>query len=156
MFSQDYEELFGILNAYRIKYLVVGAHAVIFHTQPRLTKDIDVWIPSELNDSRRVFSALKAFGAPLKDLTAEHFTDPTMIFQIGVAPVRIDIMVGLPGVSAAAAWKHRKKSRYGKASIHVLGLEEVIKAKRTAGRPQDQLDLAKLTARPTRARNKRE
>ena len=65
MLSSDYEDLFSTLNAYKIKYLVVGAHAVIFYSQPRFTKDMDVWIPDALNDPSRVYAALKVYGAPL-------------------------------------------------------------------------------------------
>ena len=145
--SSDYEDLFSALNAYKIKYLVVGAHAVMFYTEPRFTKDLDVWIPAALNDPHRVYDALKAFGAPLKRLSPEDFQDPTVFLQIGVAPVRVDILSNLSGVSAETAWKHRRRSRYGKAAIHVLGFEELIKAKQAAGRPQDKLDLAKLLRR---------
>ena len=152
MISQDYEELFSTFNTYKIKYLVVGAHAVAFYAAPRFTKDLDVWVPVALNDSTRVLQALKAFGAPMRGLTAKDFQDPTMMLQIGVAPVRIDILVGLPGVSAEEAWTHRKRSRYGKTPINVLGVEELIKAKTAAGRPQDQLDVSKLMTRVARKR----
>ena len=147
MVSPDYEELFSTLNAYKIKYLVVGAHAVVFYTQPRFTKDLDVWVPTELNDSQRVYDALKAYGAPLRGLTPKSFTKPGIILQIGVAPVRVDIMTDVPGVGVEEAWKSRVKSRYGKTSIHVLGLPELIKTKQASGRPQDKLDLAKLQKR---------
>ena len=147
MVSRDYEELFSTLNTYKIKYLVVGAHAVVFYTQPRFTKDLDVWIPTALNNPHQVFQALKAYGAPLRDLNPDDFKDPTMFLQIGVAPVRVDILVNLPGVTAVEAWRHRKRSRYGKTSINILGLQELIKAKRASNRPQDKLDLAKLLKR---------
>ncbi len=147
MVSPDYEDLFKILNAYKIKYLVVGAHAVVFYTQPRFTKDMDVWIPSELNDSQRVYDALKAYGAPLRDLTSKSFAERDMILQIGVPPVRVDIMMAVPGLTAEEAWKRRVRSRYGKTPIHMLGLSEVIKSKQVAGRSQDKLDLAKLQKR---------
>jgi hypothetical protein len=144
MVSPDYEDLFSTLNAHKIKYLVVGAHAVVFYTEPRYTKDLDVWIPAALNDPQRVYDALKAFGAPLRRMTPKDFQDPMVMLQIGVAPVRIDILTDVLGVSAKAAWKHRKPSRYGSTSINVLGLEELIAAKKAANRPQDQLDLQKL------------
>ena len=144
MFSQDYEDLFNALNAAKVKYLVVGAHAVAFHSVPRFTKDLDVWIPAALNDARRVYEALKAFGAPLQGVTPEDFQNPKMFLQIGVAPVRIDILTDLPGVSIQDAWKHRKRSRYGNTSINVIGLAELIRAKESANRPQDKLDLKKL------------
>ena len=147
MVSPDYEELFSTLNAYKIKYLVVGAHAVVFYTQPRFTKDLDVWVPTSLNDGQRVYDALKAYGAPLRGLTPKSFAKPGIILQIGVAPVRVDIMTDVPGVEVEEAWKSRVKSRYGKTSIHVLGLPELIKTKEAAGRPQDKLDLAKLRKR---------
>jgi len=142
--SSDYEDLFSTLNAYKIKYLVVGAHAVAFYAQPRFTKDLDVWVPTALNDSQRVYDALKAYGAPLRGLTPKSFGTPGIILQIGVAPVRVDIMTAVPGVGVEEAWKSRVKSRYGKTSIQVIGLPELIKAKRAAGRPQDKLDLTKL------------
>ena len=144
MVDQDYEELFSTFNTYKIKYLVAGAHAVMFYSEPRYTKDIDVLVPAALNDPRRVYAALKAFGAPLRGLTPEDFRNPKMILQIGVAPVRVDILTSLPGVSTAEVWKHRRRSRYGKAPIHILGLTELIKAKQATGRPQDKLDLTKL------------
>lgn len=147
MVSPDYEELFSTLNTYKIKFLVVGAHAVAFYAQPRFTKDVDVWVPMALNDSERVYAALKAYGAPLRDLTPESFDEPGMMLQIGVAPVRVDIMTNVSGVTAEEAWKRRAKSRYGRARIHVLGLSDLIKAKQASGRPQDKLDLAKLQKR---------
>lgn len=147
MLSSDYEDLFSTLNTYKIKYLVIGAHAVMFYSAPRFTKDLDVWIPVALNDPQRVYEALKAYGAPLRGMTPSDFQDTKMFLQIGVAPVRVDILVEVPGVSAEEAWKHRRRSRYGKASINVLGFEDLIKAKRATGRPQDKLDLATLLKR---------
>ena len=144
MVSQDYEDLFKVLNAYRIKYLVVGAHAVVFYTKPRFTKDLDVWIPPELNDPKRVYAALKEYGTPLRDVSVKDFADKQMFYQIGVAPVRIDILMSVPGVSARNAWKNRQKSRYGKANVFILSKEELISAKKEIGRPEDLLDLRKL------------
>jgi len=145
--SPDYEELFSTLNARKIKYLVVGAHAVVFYTQPRFTKDLDVWVPAALNDPQRVYEALKAYGAPLRGVTPEDLAQPGTFLQIGVAPVRVDIMTEVPGLTAQEAWRRRVKTRYGRAVIHVLGLPDVIKAKQVSGRPQDKLDLAKLLKR---------
>lgn len=143
MVSEDYEDLFKILNAYKIKYLIVGAHAVMFYSEPRFTKDMDVWIPGSLNDPKRVHKALSTF-APLKGLKPSDFRDPDLILQIGLAPVRVDILGSLLDVSAEEAWRNRKRSRYGKTPIHILGLKELIKTKKAVGRPQDHLDLIRL------------
>lgn len=143
--SSDYEDLFKTLNAYKIRYLVVGGYAVMYHTEPRYTKDIDVWIIPEMNVADKIYDALKNFGAPLVGILPEDFKDKKMILQIGVAPVRIDIMVDLPGVSFESAWKNRKRVKYGNTSISVLGIAELIKAKKGANRAQDKLDLEKLS-----------
>lgn len=140
----DYEDLFRILNAYRIKYLVVGAYAVMYYTEPRYTKDIDIWIISEMNDVQKIYEALKKFGAPLKGIKPGDFNDKHMILQIGIAPVRIDILMELPAVYFQQAWQNRKKIRYGQTQIYVLAKEDLIAAKKKAGRPQDQLDINNL------------
>ena len=145
MVSRDYEELFKVLNAHKIKYIVVGAHAVMFYTEPRFTKDMDVWIPTDLNDGKRVYEALKTFGAPLKNIKPSDFENSTTIFQMGVAPVRIDIHTNVQGISVETAWKNKIRSRYGKVPIYILGRADLIKSKKAAGRPQDKLDLVGLT-----------
>ena len=147
MISRDYEELFKILNAHKIKYLVVGAHAVIFYTEPRFTKDIDIWIPPDLNLPEKVYAALKEFRAPLRQISVRDFANKKMILQIGVAPIRVDILMAVEGVSGKEAWKNRVKSRYGKARIWILEKGDLIEAKKKAGRLQDRLDLKKLRAR---------
>jgi hypothetical protein len=142
--SSDFEDLFKTLNAHRVKYIVVGAHAVMHYATPRFTKDLDVWIPPDLNKSARVFEALADFGAPLDKVSPADFTDPKLIYQIGIAPVRIDVMMDIQGVSARDAWKRRTRVRYGKTMISVLSLDDLIRAKKRSGRPQDQLDLQAL------------
>lgn len=143
----DYEDLFKILNDKKIKYLVVGAYAVMYYSQPRFTKDIDVWIVPDLNDVNRVYDALKKFGAPLRGIKSENFRDKSMILQIGVAPVRIDIMLDVPGISFQSAWKNKKRILYGKTPIYILGKTDLITAKKKAGRPQDKIDIEKMESR---------
>ena len=144
MLSQDYEDLFRELNAHGVKYLLVGAHAVIYYTKPRSTKDIDIWIPPELNNPNNVYTALKKYGAPLEGVSPKDFSDKKMIYQIGVAPVRVDVMMSVGDVSAVTAWKNREKSRYGKVEISILSKKDLIQAKKKAGRPDDLMDLRKL------------
>lgn len=141
---RDYEDLFKVLNTYRIKYLLVGGQAVIFYSRPRYTKDMDVWIPSDLNKPQTVYAALKEFGAPMTDITLQDFEDPKMILQIGVPPVRIDIMMSVPGLSSKVAWENKEKTFYGKTPIYLVGFNELIKEKKTADRPQDKLDVETL------------
>jgi hypothetical protein len=140
----DYENLLKAFNVRSVNCLVVGAYAVAFYTEPRYTKDIDIWVGSGKANAARVHRALKEFGAPLINITPEDFSARGTTYQIGVPPVRIDIMTELGGVSFANAWKKRKTARYGGTPAHMIGLEELIEAKRAAGRERDVADLAKL------------
>lgn len=146
----DYEDLFKTLNAFRIKYLVVGSQAYIHYTEPRYTKDIDVWIIPDLNDVTKVYAALAKFGAPLRGMTPQDFADSNIMLQIGVPPVRVDIMISVPGLDFKTAWKNRQRTIYGNTPIHVLGIEDVIRSKKAAARPQDKVDLIELKNRMSR------
>lgn len=142
--NSDYEDLFKTLNGYKIKYLIVGAYAVIYYTEPRYTKDLDIWIFPDLNDHQKVYDSLKKFGAPLQDIFPEDFQNRKMIYQIGVAPIRIDIKMDVEGLDFKKAWKNRKKIVFGKTPVHIVGLDDLLKAKKAMGRPQDLLDIQKL------------
>ena len=118
--SSDYRELFKILNKHKVKYLVVGAYAVIFYTEPRYTKDIDIWVDPTLKNAEKLYKALGKFGAPLKDISVKNFTNKKTIYQIGVAPVRVDIITSISGSTFAEAWKDRRKTRYSDVSISII------------------------------------
>jgi len=108
------------------------------------TKDLDVLVRPSSDNALRVWQALKRFGAPLRDVTVEDFTDPEMVYQIGVAPNRIDILMGIAGVDFDRAWKNKIESTYDGIPIYILGKYELICAKKASRRPQDVLDLEKL------------
>lgn len=142
--NPDFRDLFSEFNGEKVDYLVVGAHAVIFHSRPRFTKDLDVWVRPTPENAARVFRALAEFGAPMIDVTPESFTEPDLVYQIGVAPNRIDILMDISGVSFGEAWDSRVESTYGGVGIHIIGKEELLRAKRAAARPQDLLDVESL------------
>ena len=142
--NQDFKDLFKIFNEYSVKYLVVGAYAVIYYAEPRYTKDLDVWIESTVENAKRVWKALSVFGAPLENVTVEDFCNSELIYQIGIAPNRIDIMMNIPGVEFSSSWERRVKTSYGGESINMIGIDDLIKAKRTMARDQDRLDLKSL------------
>lgn len=143
--SLDYRDLFKTLNRHKVKYLVIGAYAVTFYTEPRYTKDLDIWVSNDLTNARHLFKALLGFGAPLKSLSIEDFTNEKMIYQIGVAPVRIDILMGMSRIKFMTAWKNRKRTRYGGIPINILGIKELIYSKKFTKREQDILDIKKLS-----------
>jgi hypothetical protein len=142
--NPDFRELFSALNAAEARYLVVGAYAVIHYTDPRYTKDLDIWVEPCAENAARVLRALRAFGAPVADLTTANLCDPDMVFQIGIEPNRVDILMGLEGLEFSSAWPRAENVTYGGEPIRVLGLDDLLLAKRAAGRPQDRLDVERL------------
>lgn len=142
--NRDFRDLFSELNAAEARFLIIGAHAVIFYAVPRYTKDVDLWIEPSLDNARRVWAALGSFGAPMDDLSVEDLQTPGTVFQIGVEPNRIDVLTSLEGLEFAEAWKRREASSYGDVPISILGLDDLIMCKRQAGRPQDLLDVSWL------------
>jgi hypothetical protein len=144
MVNRDFRDLFAALNDAGVKYLVVGAHAVAFHSEPRFTKDLDIWVEATPENARRVMQALTVFGAPLEGVSAQDFATPAVTFQIGVAPNRIDVTTTIDGVSFEEAWPDRAISQYGDQPISLIGRRDLLANKRAAGRPQDLLDVALL------------
>src|SRR5437016_2023132 len=102
--TSDYKDLLEVLNACGVRYLIVGGHAVMKYTEPRRTKDLDLWVATDPANAENVHRALSAFGAPVERYTPSDFTQAEFWFQIGVAPVRVDILMSLPGVSFEEAW----------------------------------------------------
>jgi hypothetical protein len=92
--NRDFRDLLSELSDLEARFLVVGAHAVIFHTTPRYTKDLDIWVEPAPENASRVYEALARFGAPLDDLTVADLSTPGTIFQIGVEPNRIGVLPG--------------------------------------------------------------
>jgi len=142
--SLDYEDLFKTLNRHKVKYLVIGAYAVAFYTEPRYTKDLDIWASNDKANTSHLYKALTDFGAPLKGISAKDFSNRKIIYQIGVAPVRIDILMDVPGIRFENAWKNRKRTHYGGIPVNILGIKELIYSKKKSGRECDISDIKKL------------
>jgi hypothetical protein len=116
----------------------------MYFTEPRYTKDLDVWVRPSPANAVLVHRALVEFGAPMSNLTVEDLSAPGTIFQIGVAPNRIDVLTSIEGVGFDEAWSRRVQSSYGAIPISLLSLEDLLTNKRAVDRPQDRLDVEKL------------
>jgi hypothetical protein len=119
----------------------------MFHTAPRYTKDLDVWVRPSPDNAARVHRALITFGAPMADLSVQDLAVAGTIFQIGVAPNRIDVLTAIEGVDFEAAWQRRAPTTYGGVPIQVLSIPDLLTNKRAVGRPQDLLDVENLERR---------
>jgi hypothetical protein len=148
--NQDFRDLLAEFNAHGVEYMVVGAHALAAHGRVRATKDLDVWIRPSPDNARRAMAALAAFGAPLHELTESDLAVAGTIFQIGVAPIRIDIITAIDGVEFASAWSARLAVPFADQVVNVLSRNDLIRNKKAAGREQDILDVKWLESTPAK------
>jgi hypothetical protein len=138
--------MLSALNDAGAEYLVVGAHALGAYGQLRATGDFDIWIRTTPENVERVWIALEAFGAPRRKLTKADLCTPDNVYQIGVAPYRIDIVTSITGVEFEDAWKNRNQTQFEGINVAVLSRDDLLKNKRATGRPKDLLDVAWLEA----------
>jgi hypothetical protein len=142
--SPDFKELLSILAKHKVRYLVVGGYAVMKYTEPRFTKDLDLWIATDPANAEAVFAALKEFGAPLKDLAPTDFMQEGYFYQMGNAPFRLDIMMSIPGVTFETAWANREKAHVEGLVIPFISKADLITTKEASGRDQDMIDAKRL------------
>ncbi|MCE9635220.1 MAG: hypothetical protein K8T90_05880 [Planctomycetes bacterium] len=143
------------LNAEGVRYLVVGGYAVVFHAEPRFTKDLDVWVDPSPSNAVRTWRALAAFGAPLTRVTIADFSTAGNFYLIGVPPNRIDVITAIDGLVFANAWRRRVRGKYAGERMNVIAIGDLIRNKRAVGRAQDLADAKSLEAARRKGRPKR-
>ena len=134
----------AVLDAYGIRYLIVGGIAVGVYTEPRFTKDLDVLIAVEHPHHNELFRALSEFGAPMHLVKPDDFLQEDFVFHFGSPPWRIDILTSAPGVNFEAAFAERVVLPLGDREANFVSREWLIKSKRASGRHQDLADLERL------------
>ena len=142
--SPDFKELLSLLEKYKVRYLVVGGYAVMKYTEPRFTKDLDLWISTDEGNSKAVYAALKEFGAPLKDLAPADFSEEGYFYQMGNPPFRLDVMMSILVVSFESAWANREETQVEGMAVLFISKADLIKAKEASGREQDLIDAREL------------
>lgn len=142
--NQDFLDLLRAFADHSVRFLIVGAYALGVHGRPRATGDLDVWVDPTLENAARVMSALRQFGAPLDQVSAEDFSRPGVVFQMGLPPVRIDVLTELTGLTFADAWAGRTQAPFGPLTVPVIGRHAFITNKRATGRARDLGDIESL------------
>jgi len=142
--NSDFTDLLNLFNDNNVKYLVIGGYALIHYAEPRYTKDLDLWVSTDTANAAVVFQTLRDFGAPLEGMTVHDFAEEGYFYQMGIPPVRIDILMGIPGIKFKDAWGNRVKIDFDGVPVTFIGKKDLIIAKRAAGRPQDLIDVAML------------
>ncbi len=142
--QKDFKELLELFNGHKVEYMIVGSYALAYHGVPRFTGDIDIFVKPSLDNAQRILSALSDFGFGLLSLTIDDFQNPDSVVQLGVPPVRIDIMTSITGVTWQEADKGKLEGVYGDIPVYFLGREQYIANKRAIGRKKDLADLESL------------
>jgi hypothetical protein len=140
----DFRELLALFNVHHVEYLIVGGYALAFHGAPRFTGDLDIFVKPDAVNAQRILTALEAFGFASVGLTPNDFERPDQVIQLGVPPVRIDLITSITGVSWDEAWAGRVAGRYGDMPVSFIGREQFITNKRATGRTKDVADLEVL------------
>lgn len=140
----DFIELLRAFSAADVRFLVVGAYALGLHGRPRATGDLDVWVDATPENAPKVMQALADFGAPLHDLTAEDLSREGITYQIGIAPLRVDVLTTLTGIKFSEAWPERVRQDVGGLEADFIGRAHFIKNKRATGRHKDLGDIEGL------------
>ncbi|MEO8549905.1 MAG: hypothetical protein ABI678_08020 [Kofleriaceae bacterium] len=150
--SRDWTEFLSALISHRVRFVIVGGHAVAGHGEPRLTEDLDVFVERSPANARRIRETLVSFGFGDVAPTLAELARPHKVFMLGRKPWRIDILTSIDGVSFEQAWKTRVKAEFAVAPLYVIGRSMLVKNKRAAGREKDLADVAMLALHSPPAR----
>lgn len=147
--NSDFRDLLKLLEDFQVSFLVIGGYAVIRCTEPRYTKDLDLWIEPTPENADRCYRALAAFGAPLTGLGPLDFTQQGYVYQMGVPPTRVDVLMSLGRLSFTDAYQRRIVIEVDGLWIPILSKDDLIASKLAAGRPQDLIDVDLLRRSPS-------
>lgn len=140
-FPNEWSEFIGLLCAHRVRFLIVGAHALGVIGRIRATKDLDLLVEPTMANAKRVCAALADFGFAALAHRVDEFSRPERMATLGREPLRIDVMTSITGVTFAEAWRGRVKAKLGGHEIGVLGRDAFLRNKRATGRLQDLADV---------------
>ncbi|MDD3297096.1 MAG: hypothetical protein PHU64_07065 [Candidatus Omnitrophica bacterium] len=140
MLNEDYKEILQILLNNEVNFLIIGAYAMGAYGYPRATGDFDIWVETSIENSKRIYKSLSEFGAPVLGITENTFAEKGIVFQIGVAPIRIDIITSIDGVSFKKAYKSKENIEIENLNLPFISKENLIKNKQSTGRQKDKLD----------------
>ena len=140
MLNNHYKDILLILSEKKVKFLLVGAYAMAAHGYPRSTMDIDILVMPDRENALLVLQALNDFGASVENLSPQDLQEEGLIFQIGVAPCRIDILTSIDGLNFEDAYSRSEIIIIEEIPIHVLSIPDLITNKRATGRTKDLAD----------------
>jgi hypothetical protein len=144
MLNEDYKDMLQTLLDNEVKFLIVGAYALAAYGYPRATGDLDIWVQASARNSKKILSSITSFGAPTSGLTEKTFMEKGIIFQIGVAPRRIDLITHIDGVDFNDGYSSRKTIVMEGLNIPFIAKKNLIQNKKSTGRDKDLVDVKHL------------
>jgi len=144
MLNEDYRDILLALSDEKVKFLLVGAYALAAHGYLRATMDIDIWVMPSTENADAVLRALRHFGAPLHNLTKDDLQKDETIFQIGIAPRRIDIITSATGLQFEETYRRSLSVNIEGIEVHIPSIDDLIRNKRALGRTKDLADAEAL------------
>jgi len=143
--QKDFKELLELFNKHNVEYVIVGAYALAFHGCPRYTGDLDLLVKPDANNGEKIIEAIKEFGFESLNLTIEDFSSPEKVVQLGVPPIRIDLIPSLTALTWKQVESHKVKGEYANTPVYFIGKTELIINKKSLGRHKDLADIESIT-----------
>jgi Conserved Archaeal protein (DUF2204). len=140
LLKKDFSDVIKIFLEEQVRFLLVGGISINLYGYVRATKDMDLWIEANKENALKVFKALAKFGAPMQDISPQDFEKEGMIFQIGIDPIRIDIITTIAGVKFEEAIQNAKIMEIDGINIPTISIQDLIKNKKASGRHKDLAD----------------
>ncbi len=143
--QRDSKQLLELFNKHKVEYVIVGAYALAFHGCPRYTGDLDILVKPDLSNAKKILKAIKDFGFESLSLNVKDLSSQGKVIQLGVPPIRIDILTSVTGVSWKQISANRVAGKYGNVTVYFIGKDELITNKRSIGRHKDLADLESIS-----------
>lgn len=143
--QKDFKELLELFNKHEVEYVIVGAYALAFHGCPRYTGDLDILVKPNPDNAEKIIEAIEAFGFESLKLTPDNFSSPEKVVQLGVPPIRVDLITSLTALTWEQVESHKVKGEYGSIPVYFIGKNEFIINKKSLGRHKDLADIESIT-----------
>ncbi len=142
--AADFSDFLKLCLQNNVCFMVIGGYAVIHHSRPRYTGDLDLWIDASLDNAERVISVLLDFGFPQNAVSTGMITDKKKIIRMGFEPMRLELFTSIPGLEFSDCYERRELVKIGRMMVPFISLEDLKINKRACGRPKDLQDLEEL------------
>lgn len=143
--NSDFKELLQVFADLEVKYLIVDGYAAIHYSQPRYTKDLDLWVEPSMENAKKIAKAFSIFGLPMEGFTIDDLADTGFQFFVGLPPCALDFLTSIKALEFDSAWENRVTSKEADIPVWYLSKADLITAKKAVGRDQDLKDIEEIT-----------